>query len=103
MQPHSEATAPAQRTPADLADTVRPTQNPLPIANRIPKSPVVLNAAADRRDRPCHGKMMGSTETTLKCLKEELKLWTCPVTGDEARGSVWPCSGVRIRRRCAPD
>lgn len=103
MQPHSEATAPAQRTPADLADTVRPTQNPLPIANRIPKSPVVLNAAADRRDRPCHGKTVGSTETTLKCLKEELKVWTCPVTGDEARGSAWPCSGVRICRRREPD
>lgn len=66
MQPHSEATVPAQHTPADLAHTVQLAQNLLPVAKRIPKFPVVLNAAADRTDRPCHSKVMGSTETTLK-------------------------------------
>lgn len=101
---------------SDLADTMQLRQNTLPaltrhITNRIKKSTVAPNAAADRRDRACSSKVRNSTKTILKCFSWKGGIKCVNMSSHRGQGSsVW-CSHLcpsdtssmcpgRIYRRC---
>lgn len=103
----------------DLADTTQLKKNTLSavamhITNRIKKLTVVLNAAADRRDRACSSKVMNSKEVILKCFSWKGGIQHVNTSGHQGWGSSVPCGHLcpsatgsmcpgRIYRRCQPD
>lgn len=119
IQPHFQASDMLSAHLSDLADTMQLRQNTLPaltthITNRIKKSTVAPNAAADRRDRACSSKVRNSTETTPKCFSWKGGIQRVNMSSHRGWGSWVPCSHLcpsdtgsmcpgRIYRRCKPD